>query len=69
MPRKPRVTTSGRKPGRPFSSVRKSESFYIKRKVLLLTHNHALESGRTRSDIVEKLLEDYFGITDGEALM
>ena len=37
--------------------------------MLLLTHNHAMEPGRTRSDIVEKLLEDYFGLTDGEALM
>lgn len=66
MPRKPRVNTSGRKPGRPVSSVRTSDSFYIKKTVLSALRKRAKELGKphTKSSIVEKLIEADFGLAE-----
>lgn len=69
MPRKPRVNTSGRKPGRPVSSVRTSKSYYIKKTLVDINKKHANEIDVTESSIVEKLLEDYYGLTEKELLM
>ena len=67
--RKPRVSKSDKKPGRPLSSERKTESFYVRTKLLDMNRQHALETGTTKSAIVEKLLSDYFGLSDGEMVI
>jgi len=60
--RKPRVSKNPeRKPGRPLSSVRETESFYVLTELLEINRRHAFETGTTKSSIVEKLLADYYG--------
>lgn len=66
--RKPRTT--GNPPGRPQALVpRKGQPYYIKVALINMNRNHAIETGRTESAIVEQLLEDYYGYSDGEAIL
>lgn len=59
-----------RSPGRPLVTIRrKGQPYYIKVALIELNRTHALETGKTESAIVEKLLEDYYGYSDSEAML